>query len=98
MEIIPRTLAENAGVDTTEIISSLYASHHAGNDKDGVNVEDGTISSAAALNIFDLFLTKYSAIKLATEVALEILRVDQIIMMKPSGGPKIPEMGGRDTD
>ena len=42
--------------------------------------------------------TKKEAIKLATDAAVTVLRVDQIIMSKPAGGPKAPEQGGMDDD
>ena len=35
---------------------------------------------------------------LATDAAVTVLRVDQIIMSKPAGGPKAPEQGGMDDD
>jgi len=97
-EVIPRTLADNAGLKSTDVISNLYASHQKGNTQDGIDVEEGDIKSAQTLGIFDSLVTKSTAIRLATEAILTILRVDQIIMSKPAGGPKPPKMGGRDED
>jgi len=98
-EVIPRTLSENAGLHSTDIISGLYAAHQdaAGRDK-GVNLETGTFVSSVELNIFDLLITKQWAIKYATQAATTVLRVDQIIMSKPAGGPKPPPMGARDAE
>jgi T-complex protein 1 subunit theta len=99
LEIVPRTLAENAGLPPIQILSQLYAAHHAGKTDVGVDIEEGTIQSATALDINDLFVTKFWALKLAIDVALTILRIDQIIMSKPAGGPKIPNQpGSRDTE
>jgi len=98
-EIIPRTLAENAGVSSIEIISSLYATHQAGKTDAGIFLEDGSVKSATEMGVFDIFITKHWAIKFAIDAVLTILRIDQIIMAKPSGGPKLPGGGGgRDED
>ncbi|KAG4304537.1 hypothetical protein PORY_001930 [Pneumocystis oryctolagi] len=92
-EVIPRTLAENAGLDSTEVLGKLYALHHSENKQTaGVNVEGNgdTIIDAKEAGIFDVLSVKLWACKLASEAALTILRVDQIIMSKPAGGPKPP--------
>ncbi|GAB5592083.1 T-complex protein 1 subunit theta [Umbelopsis nana] len=99
LEVIPRTLCENAGMDATEILSRLYAAHFQEGDAGatiGVDVEhetDGTLD-ATKHEIFDSFYAKYWALKLATDTALTVLRVDQIIMSKPAGGPKPPKQQG----
>jgi len=95
-EVIPRTLAENAGVSSIESISSLYSSHLSGKIDGGINIEDGTVKSAEEMEVFDLYLTKYWAIKFATDAVLTILRIDQIIMAKTAGGPKVPKQGPTD--
>lgn len=97
-EVVPCTLAENGGHKTTDIISSLYASHQKGNINDGIEIEEGEIKNALELGILDSQLTKSTAIRLATDAAITILRVDQIIMAKTAGGPKPPRQGERDAD
>jgi len=97
-EVIPRTLAENSGLKATDVLSNLYASHQKGNIHDGVDIENGTISNVAEKGIYDLLATKISAIRLATNAVVTILRIDQIIMAKAAGGPKIPQQGPMDTD
>jgi hypothetical protein len=42
-----------------------------------------------AAEIFDLYATKLDALRLAVDAALTVLRVDQIVMAKPAGGPKV---------
>lgn len=94
LEVIPRTLAENAGLDSTEIISSLYAAHNNGSISIGVDIEnedDTGLLDAKERHIYDLLSTKSQAIRLASHVALTVLSVDQIIMSKPAGGPKVPK-------
>ncbi|KAI8845809.1 chaperonin Cpn60/TCP-1 family [Chytriomyces cf. hyalinus JEL632] len=100
-EVIPRTLAENAGLDSTEVLSRMYASHHANNISTGVDVEgeDNSVLDASKSGIYDLLVVKQMAIKLATHAACTILSVDQIIMSKPAGGPKAPQQSkGEEMD
>merc|ERR1711939_1066341 len=97
LEVVPRTLAENAGHNATEIISQLYAAHTGGKTNDGVNVETGGTINAAEADILDLLASKASALKLAADAATTILRIDQIIMARAAGGPKPPAMGARDS-
>ncbi|KAK0511758.1 hypothetical protein JMJ35_006331 [Cladonia borealis] len=117
-EVIPRTLAESAGLDATEVLASLYAAHHkssstkkTNDDNDdeedddeedeeeeedwciGVDVEneDGTGTlDAKEEGILDLLVSKQWAIRLATEAARTVLSVDQIIVARQAGGPKMP--------
>jgi len=89
LEVVPRILAENAGQDPTDVISALYAAHSAGAAGAGVDVDgDKTVKDAAGAGIFDSTAVKMSALRLASEVAVTILRVDTIIMSKQAGGPK----------
>ncbi|KAK4492698.1 hypothetical protein RD792_003518 [Penstemon davidsonii] len=92
-EMIPKTLAENAGLSAIEIIASLYAEHASGNTKVGLDLEEGVCKDVSTLNIWDLHITKFFALKYAADAACTILRVDQIIMAKPAGGPKPPAPG-----
>ncbi|KZF21634.1 T-complex protein 1 [Xylona heveae TC161] len=95
-EVIPRTLAESAGLDATEVLSRLYAAHHHKREDAwtaGVDVEndDSTgVLDAKANGILDLMVSKAWAIKLATEAARTVLGVDQIIVARQAGGPKPP--------
>jgi T-complex protein 1 subunit theta len=93
-EVIPRTLAESAGLDATEVLSKLYLAHHKKDDwTTGVDIEneDGTGTlDAKDEGILDLMISKSWAIKLATEAARTVLSVDQIIVARQAGGPKPP--------
>ncbi|CAI8504859.1 unnamed protein product [Hanseniaspora opuntiae] len=96
-EVIPRTLAETAGLNCNEVLPNLYAVHNNnetngllyGIDVDGVN-EDG-VKSIMDEGIFDLLAAKKFAINVATEAATTVLSVDQIIMAKRAGGPAVPK-------
>lgn len=100
-EAIPRLLATNSGFDGTEAVSRLYWSHEKNNTECGLYLEAEDIEQAIAPtdeNIVDSFVTKKSAIILATEVATTILKVDHIIMSKQSGsGIQPKQMGPTDS-
>ena len=57
-EMVPKTLAENAGLNAMEIISSLYAEHASGNTRVGIDLEEGVCKDVSALTIWDLHVTK----------------------------------------
>ncbi|WJX16692.1 T-complex protein 1 subunit theta [Trifolium repens] len=98
-EMIPRTLAENAGLNAMEIISSLYAEHASGNTKVGIDLEEGVCKDVTTTHVWDLHVTKLFALKYAADAACTVLRVDQIIMAKPAGGPgKREQPAGMDED
>ncbi|KAH7334721.1 T-complex protein 1 [Rhizoctonia solani] len=97
LEVLPNTLAENAGLDMTEVVSKLYEKHaQADGIAWGVDIEseNNGILNTAEEQIYDSLSAKAWAIKLATEAAVSVLRVDSIIMSKPAGGPKAPQQAG----
>jgi T-complex protein 1 subunit theta len=99
LEVVPRILAENAGLNSTEIISSLYAAHAANRTSAGVDIETGAIVDMDHdTGVWDLLTPKYWALKLATDAACTVLRVDQITMAKQAGGPKPRAGDGGDED
>jgi T-complex protein 1 subunit theta len=83
-EIIPKTLASNAGLKAEEVIANLYAAQ---NPKFGIDITDGSVKDMTEHGIYDCLDIKSWAIKLTIDAVLTILKVDQIIMSKPSGGP-----------
>ena len=90
-QMVPRVLAENAGLDATEVLSELFVAHQTCPDM-AVDVDNpGKLLNAKEQMIFDNLEAKKNAIQLATNVATTILLVDQIVMQKPAGGPKIPQ-------
>eukprot|EP00299_Pterocystis_sp_00344_P008292 c3083_g1_i1.p1 GENE.c3083_g1_i1~~c3083_g1_i1.p1 ORF type:complete len:547 (-),score=115.23 c3083_g1_i1:51-1691(-) len=94
-EVVPRTLAENAGLNAADTITSLYAAHNEGKTTAGIDIEELKIGETT---VYDVYSSKETAIKLATDTACTVLKIDQIIMSKPAGGPKAPSQGGRDDD
>lgn len=57
-EMVPKTLADNAGLNAMEIISSLYAEHATGNTKVGIDLDEGVCKDVSTLSIWDLHITK----------------------------------------
>lgn len=98
--VFPRLLAESAGFDGDVLLGKLIASHSP-NSYLGVNLEGSSSASAienpVSMKIFDSLAVKSTAMNLAVQSALSVLRIDQIIMSKPAGGPKPPKMGGMDS-
>jgi len=90
-EVVALSLAQNAGHKATEIVSDLYAAHAKGEKAAGITLEmekGSPIQDMAAQGIWDCFQAKESALKLVGNCCLDVLRVDQIIMSRPAGGPK----------
>jgi T-complex protein 1 subunit theta len=92
--VIPRTLAENAGKDATEVVGQLVTAHVNGDANAGVNVSAGPGECAVAdmtkEDIYDLYGVKASALRLCIDAVATILRIDQIIKSKAAGGPRAP--------
>eukprot|EP01043_Picozoa_sp_COSAG02_P048265 COSAG02_NODE_4725_length_5049_cov_8.780202_7_plen_260_part_00 len=78
LEVVPRTLAENSGQLASEAISALYATHQAGETQHGVDISDGSTKDMLAAGILDVLGTKRSAVKLAADAAITVLRVDTV--------------------
>ncbi len=93
LEVIPRTIAENAGHKAEDIIANLYA-ECAKSKTVGIDVEQGTVHE---VKVYDSYEVKNWAIKLAVDSALTILKIDQLIMSKPAGGPKMRQPGPNDA-
>lgn len=82
LQVVPRTLAENSGLNATDVVSGLYAAHAEGKTGAGVDIETGVARDLSEEGIIDLYTVKWWAIKLATEAVCTVLKVDQIIMAK----------------
>jgi len=82
LEIIPRTLAENAGLDPIDVIVNLKSAHEKGQKFAGVDVETGKVVDMKERGVIEPLRVKTQAIQSATEVAVMILRVDDVIAAK----------------
>lgn len=79
LEIIPKTLAENAGLDPIDVITELHAAHEQKNIF-GIDVISGKAIDAFSEGIIEPLKVKTQAISSATEVAVMILRIDDVIL------------------
>jgi thermosome len=94
MEVVPRSLAENAGLDPIDKLAQLRSEHDKNRLNVGLNVITGEIQDMMALGVIEPLKIKVQAIKSAGEVAEMILRIDDIISSGSSGGPRAPPMPG----
>lgn len=79
VEIVPRTLAENAGLDPIDILTELKAKHDAGLKWAGIDVMTGKVMDAWSSGVIEPLKIKTQAVKSASEVAELILRIDDVI-------------------
>ncbi len=93
LEVIPRTLAENAGLDPVNTIIELRKSHSEGNSNTGINVFEGGVSDMRKANVLEPLRVVEQAIQSATETAVMILRIDDVISSK---GMSDSDMGDMD--
>ncbi|PKI82330.1 T-complex protein 1 subunit delta [Malassezia vespertilionis] len=76
LEIIPTTLAENAGLNPITIVTELRNRHAQGDTAAGINVRKGAITNILEENVLQPLLVSTSALELATETASLLLRID----------------------
>ena len=97
LEVIPITLAQNAGLDPIDIIVDLRAKHEKGEKWYGVNAIEGKATDMAKLEVYEPLVVKAQIIKAASEAAIMILRVDDVIAggkSRAPAGPPMPPGGG----
>jgi thermosome len=90
MEIIPRTLAENAGLDPIDMLVELRAAHEKGDKMAGLNVFDGKTENMLDAGIIEPLRVKTQAVASAAEAAVMILRIDDVIAASKMGGGEGP--------
>ena len=97
LEIVPKTLAENAGLDPVDVIVGLKAAHEKPSGAVmGVNVFTGKIIDMKEIGVIEPLRVKEQALKSASEVASMILRIDDVIAAtkpKERGPPEMPQEG-----
>ncbi|KAH8412166.1 hypothetical protein KR009_000254 [Drosophila setifemur] len=79
LEVIPSTLAENAGLNPIATVTELRNRHAQGEKTAGINVRKGAITDILAENVVQPLLVSISAITLATETIRSILKIDDIV-------------------
>jgi thermosome len=97
LESIPRTLAENAGLDPIDMLVNLKAAHEDGRTWAGIDVSKGEVIDMFDENVLEPLKVKIQAIKSASEVAIMILRIDDVIAagkLSKDDNMKGGDMGG----
>jgi thermosome len=90
IEVIPRTLAENAGLDPIDTLIDLRKAHKKGNKFAGINVVSGGIINMKKHNVIEPIRVGRQAIESATDAAVMVLRIDDVIASKGGEGPPMP--------
>ncbi len=94
VEIVPRTLAENAGLDPIDMLTDLKSKHDKNMKWAGLDVFSGKVVDAWKLGVIEPLKIKTQAVKSASEVAELILRIDDVIAGSASSGePPMPPPG-----
>ncbi len=98
VEVIPRTLAENAGIDPIDILTELKSQHDKSNKWAGVDVFTGKVIDSWKKGVVEPLKIKTQAVSSASEVAVMILRIDDVIAGTGNSGkggmpPNMPPQG-----
>ena len=100
LEEIPRALSENAGLDAIDILIKIRSEHAKGHKTYGVNVYTGDVDDMEKIGVIEPIRVGKQAIEAATEAAVMILRIDDVIATKggrgPGGAPPSPGGDGGD--
>ena len=91
LEVIPLTIAENAGMDPIDTMATLRSKQNQGQKWTGIDAKNTKIADMMAINVLEPIVVKEQIIKSATEAACMILRIDDVIAI--SGGPGGGGMG-----
>jgi len=79
LESIPATLAENAGLDPIDVITELKSRHNNNERNAGINILNNKVEDALEAGIIEPLKIKLQAISSASEVAMMILRIDDVL-------------------
>ncbi|KAI0882462.1 T-complex protein 1 [Annulohypoxylon maeteangense] len=96
LEVIPRTLVQNAGASPVRVLTELRAKQAEGKSSWGINGDTGTIVDMQEYGIWEPEAIKLQSIKTAIEAACLLLRVDDICSAKKAQQAGAPGLGGGD--
>jgi len=96
--VIPKTLAINAAADASELVAQLRAHHHAAQSDEskndlkysGLDLVNGVVVNNLKRGVVEPALAKVKCLKFATEAAIQILRIDDIVKLNPKQQEKDP--------
>ncbi len=92
MEVVPKTLAENAGLDPIDMMIEMRRTHKKGNKYAGIDVNNGKVSDMLKNNVIEPLRVSVQEVQASTEAATLILRIDDVIASKSGGGGAPPGM------
>jgi chaperonin GroEL (HSP60 family) len=97
MEVIPTALSENAGLDSIDVLIEMRQAHKSGKKYAGINVFTGKVVDMKKERVLEPIRVARQAISSATDAAVMILRIDDVIASKGGSkggkGPRGPDMG-----
>ena len=94
LEAVATTLTENAGLDPIDVLSELRSRHEKGETWAGIEVLSGKVQDMSKAGIFEPVTVKKQIIKSATEAAMMIVRIDDVIAAAKMKAPPMPPGGG----
>ena len=83
LKAMPATIADNAGLDSAELVSVLETEHYKGNSDFGIDITKGEIGNVRTLGITESFRVKEQVLLSASEAAEMIIRTDDVIYAAP---------------
>ena len=92
--VIPKTLAVNAAQDASDLVAKLRAYHNTSQTKSdhtalknyGLDLHEGVVRDNKKAGVFEPAISKIKSLKFATEAAITILRIDDLIKLEPEQG------------
>ena len=93
LEIIPLTIAENAGMDPIDTMANLRAKQNQGRKWTGIDAKNTKIADMLSIDVVEPVAVKEQIIKSATEAACMLLRIDDVIAVSGGPGGGMPPMG-----
>ncbi len=93
LEVIPLTIAENAGMDPIDTMVNLRAKQNQGKKWTGIDARNTQVADMLSIDVIEPLVVKEQIIKSATETANMILRIDDVIAITGGPGGGGPPMG-----
>ena len=94
VEVVPKTLSENAGLDPIDMMIEMRRMHKKGNKFAGIDVLNGEVGNMMKNNVIEPLRVSLQELQSSTEAATMILRIDDVIASKSGGGMPAGGPGG----
>ena len=93
IEIVPKTLSENAGLDPIDMMLEIRSAHKKGKKYTGINLPSGKVEDMLKNKVIEPLRVSLQEIQASSEAATMILRIDDVIASKGGGAPPMPSGG-----